>query len=130
MHSATRKFERVQGFRLSATIGVGLAVLLVSCVHLSFAQKMTQQTFASAEEASHALFLAIQSGNEQAIMQILGCGEELVSSDDQLEDKLDREQFATKYQELHRLVQEPDGTTLLYVGAENWPAVTGVHLRV
>jgi hypothetical protein len=26
-----------------------------------------------------------------------------------------------KYQEMHRLVKEPDGTTILYIGAENWP---------
>jgi hypothetical protein len=36
-------------------------------------------------------------------------------------DKLEREQFSKKYQEMHRLVQEPDGTTVLYIGAENWP---------
>ena len=26
-----------------------------------------------------------------------------------------------KYQQMHRLVKEPDGTTTLYIGAENWP---------
>jgi hypothetical protein len=26
-----------------------------------------------------------------------------------------------KYQQCHRLVREPDGTTTLYIGAENWP---------
>jgi hypothetical protein len=26
-----------------------------------------------------------------------------------------------KYQEMHRLVQEPGGVTALYIGAENWP---------
>jgi hypothetical protein len=30
--------------------------------------------------------------------------------------------FAKKYQEMHRLVNEPDGSTTLYIGAENWPA--------
>jgi hypothetical protein len=54
-------------------------------------------------------------------MQILGGGQQLVSSDNEIEDKLDREQFAEKYQEMHRLVREPDGATVLYVGAENWP---------
>ena len=28
---------------------------------------------------------------------------------------------AKKYQEMHRLVREPDGSTVLYIGAENWP---------
>ena len=46
---------------------------------------------------------------------------EVTSSSDDVEDKLEREQFSQKYQEMHRLVQEPDGSTLLYIGAENWP---------
>ena len=46
---------------------------------------------------------------------------EVTSSSDDVEDKLEREQFSRKYQEMHRLVQEPDGSTLLYIGAENWP---------
>jgi hypothetical protein len=29
--------------------------------------------------------------------------------------------FVQKYQQMHRLVKEPDGTTCLYIGAENWP---------
>jgi hypothetical protein len=88
---------------------------------LSFAQKSTQESFSSAEAASHALLVAVQSDNEQALARILGGGTELVSTDDRAEDKLEREQFAKKYEEMHRLVREPDGSTVLYVGAENWP---------
>jgi hypothetical protein len=51
----------------------------------------------------------------------LGGDKELVSAGDEAEDKIDREQFAQKYRQMHRLVRESDGTTLLYVGAENWP---------
>ena len=39
----------------------------------------------------------------------------------QAEDTLDRERFAQKYQEMHRLVRESGGITTLYIGAENWP---------
>ena len=46
---------------------------------------------------------------------------DVTSSGDALEDKLEREQFSRKYEEMHRLVREPDGTTVLYIGAENWP---------
>jgi hypothetical protein len=35
--------------------------------------------------------------------------------------QVEREQFAQKYDQKHRLVREPDGETTLYVGAENWP---------
>ena len=37
------------------------------------------------------------------------------------ERKTEADQFAKKYDQMHRLVKEPDGETTLYVGAENWP---------
>jgi hypothetical protein len=63
----------------------------------------------------------VQNENEQAVEAILGAGKEVTSSNDEVEDKLEREHFGQKYQEMHRLVKEPDGTTVLYIGAENWP---------
>jgi Protein of unknown function (DUF2950) len=45
----------------------------------------------------------------------------VTSSGDEVNDKLEREQFTQKYQEMHRLVREADGNTILYLGAENWP---------
>src|SRR5260370_7323771 len=36
-------------------------------------------------------------------------------------NKLECERVSQKYQEMHRLVREPDGSTVLYIGAENWP---------
>jgi hypothetical protein len=29
--------------------------------------------------------------------------------------------FVVKYQEMHRVAREPDGSMMLYIGAENWP---------
>ena len=121
-HHMANKFTPSQRPRFATTIAlVGMVVLVVSLAPLSFAQKLTQKKFASAEEASHALFLAVQSDDQQALMVILGGGKELVSSKDELEDKSERQQFAEKYQQMHRLVREPDGDTVLYIGAENWP---------
>jgi len=34
---------------------------------------------------------------------------------------VDRELFVEKYQQMHRLGRESDGSVTLYVGAENWP---------
>ena len=56
---------------------------------------------------------------------ILGAGKEVTSSSDEVEHKLEREQFSQKYQEMHRLVREADGSTVLYIGAENWPFPMG-----
>jgi Protein of unknown function (DUF2950) len=81
-----------------------------------------QRTFSSAAGASRALFLAAQSGDERPLLKIFGPdGKEIISSGDTAEDKSSRDQFVQKYQEMHRLVEEPDGTVRLYIGAENWP---------
>jgi hypothetical protein len=81
-----------------------------------------QRTFSSPAQASRALFLAAQADDERALLQIFGPdGKEIISSGDPVEDKSSREQFVRKYQEMNRLVKEPDGTVRLYIGAENWP---------
>ncbi len=81
-----------------------------------------QETFASAAEACHALVAAVRNNDEPALLKILGPNaKDIISSGDQAEDQNDREQFVQKYRQMHRLVTEPDGSTTLYVGAENWP---------
>src|SRR5258705_9484833 len=98
-----------------------LALLMMGYAQLSLAQKSGPKTFSSPGEASNALFQAVQDEDEEAVERILGAGKEVTSSSDEIEDKLERERFSQKYQEMHRLVREPDGTTVLYIGAENWP---------
>jgi hypothetical protein len=120
-HITVQKLDASQVRRLSTTLAIGAVILAVTLVPSSLAQKSAQESFPTAEAASHALFVAVQRANDQALAQILGGGTELVSTDDSAEDQLEREQFAKKYEEMHRLVREPDGTTVLYVGAENWP---------
>jgi hypothetical protein len=101
---------------------VGLLLLVMGFAGASFAQESPQpRTFSSPGEASDALFQAAEKQDEPALEAILGAGKEVTSSRDDVEDKLEREQFSQKYQEMHRLVREPDGNTVLYIGAENWP---------
>lgn len=104
-------------FRYSAMA----AVVLTGCfATVSMAQG--QKTFASPADASNALFTAIQSNDERAILDILGPdGKKIVSSGDATEDTNDRANFVRRYQEMHRLVREPDGSATLYLGARNWP---------
>ncbi len=100
---------------------IALALLVVGTSQLSLAQKSGPETFSSPGKASSALFQAVQNNDEEAMERILGAGKEVTSSSDEIEDKLERERFGEKYQEMHRLVREPDGSTVLYIGAENWP---------
>ncbi len=99
------------------------ALLLTACWPTrSMAQQQGQKTFSSAEEASQALASAAEKNDEKAMLDILGPdGKQLVSSGDATEDTNNRANFAQKYYQMHRLVREPDGTTTLYIGAENWP---------
>ncbi len=89
--------------------------------HLA-APQTGQQTFSSAEEASQALVTAMKNNDQQSLLKVLGPNaKSIVSSGDDAEDQKDRDEFLKKYQQMHRLVMEPDGTTTLYIGAENWP---------
>src|ERR1700675_1757430 len=81
-----------------------------------------QETFSSAAEASHALVKAIRANDQAALLKVLGPNaKEIISSGDEAEDKQDRDEFVQKFRRMHRLVIEPDGSTTLYIGAENWP---------
>jgi Protein of unknown function (DUF2950) len=102
---------------------VALAILLTGCFGASsMAQQPGQKTFATPDEAANSLVTAAQSNDEKTMLEILGpAGKEVVSSGDEAEDAESRANFAKRYQEMHRLVREPDGTVTLYIGAENWP---------
>jgi hypothetical protein len=105
----------------SVTILGATALLLVGCSQLTFAQTSQAKTFVSAGQAAHALYEAVKGNDEPALRAILGAGPELTSSGSDTEDKQNRERFVQKYEEMHRVVREPDGTAFLHVGAENWP---------
>jgi hypothetical protein len=108
--------------RFASFVAMALFLLLVAgYARPDFAQTSATKTFSSAEEACNALFQAAQNGDEQKLEAILGAGREVTSSGDDVEDKLEREQFTKKYQEMHRLVRGADGSTILHLGAENWP---------
>ena len=106
-----------------ASLPILAAVLLTACFPIrSVAQQPGQKTFSSPEDASNAFFTAVQSNDEKVMLDILGPeGKHIVSSGDETEDAQSRANFVQRYQQMHRLVKEPDGTTVLYIGAENWP---------
>ena len=119
MHTAPRKFPLRRA--VPATAIAIFALLLATHTQQSLAEQSSQSVFSSAEQASDALFAAVQTDDARAVANILGANNELASSGDETEDRLDRERFARKYQEMHRLVRESHADVLLYIGAENWP---------
>jgi hypothetical protein len=128
MKTNNMTLETFEKFVIRLACGFASAVLLLLLLLVvtgsavsSFAQESQPKTFSSPGEATSALFRAVQNSDEEALERILGADKEVTSSNDEIQDKLERERFSQKYQEMHRLVQEPDGHTVLYIGAENWP---------
>jgi Protein of unknown function (DUF2950) len=114
-------FERLQWVDLLKVASITTLLLACLPVH-SAAQQEGQKMSSSPEEASKALVDAAQNNDEKAILEILGPDAgPIVSSGDPTEDANGRANFARKYQEMHRLLKEPDGFVTLYIGAENWP---------
>jgi hypothetical protein len=96
-----------------------LTVAMVLVAGTALAAVPSQTTFPSAEAASHALFVAVKNHDEAAIGQILGATQTPAERRD--EERLEHEQFAQKYEEMHRLAHARKGRMMLFVGAENWP---------
>jgi hypothetical protein len=97
---------------MSLTMGAG-DVCLARAPH--------QLTFSTPQNAVDALFQAIRNNNDAALTAILGARKPLICSDDSDRDMREQAQFVEKYRQMHRLVREADGSTVLYIGAENWP---------
>jgi Protein of unknown function (DUF2950) len=99
-----------------------LATLLACLAAGSAAQQKNQKTFSSPEEASKAFVATLQSNDEKAMLEILGRdAKQIVSSGDPTEDAENRAKVARKYEEMHRFLKEPNGSVVMYIGAENWP---------
>lgn len=113
--------EQVKNIGTTCMVIALATVILLMLSGSAAAQVRNHEAFSSPQEAGQALFAAVQSGNEQNIENVLGGGRELISTDNAVTDQHDREIFIQKFRQMHRVVQEPDGTSVLYVGAENWP---------
>jgi hypothetical protein len=102
-----------------AAVGIFLTMCLPGS---SVAQQPGQETFSSPEEALNAFIMAAKNNDEKTLLEILGPeGKQVISSGDETQDAENRANIVAKYDEMHRLVKEPDGTTVIYIGAENWP---------
>lgn len=87
------------------------------------AEQPKGKAFRTPVDAAAALYAAARRDDEAELLVILGPGaKDLVSwTDDPNQRAEQRKIFADKYDQMHRLVKEPDDTVALYVGAENWP---------
>jgi hypothetical protein len=110
----------VRGLAATAAVAV-ISVLLAGYAPASLARQPAPRSFSTPDAATAALYVAVQRKDDAQIAAILGSDRRLVASSDKQQDQLDRERFAAKYRQMHRLAQEADASAVLYIGAENWP---------
>ncbi|QNI34811.1 DUF2950 domain-containing protein [Alloacidobacterium dinghuense] len=95
---------------------------LLPDVSSCFAQQAGQKTFESAGAAAVALYNAVKSSDDGALPGVLGPSvNDVIRTGDDVADKNARANFIRRYDEMHRVVIEPDQSATLYIGAENWP---------
>lgn len=86
------------------------------------AQKISQKTFSTPEDAAQALVTAAKADDAEQLLSILGPdGRQLVFSGDEVEDRAGLERFARAYDEKNQLVKESEKKAVLEVGNDGWP---------
>jgi hypothetical protein len=115
----------------ASTLGMAgfrrLASLALLCIAAAFSQgcatsdRTEPQGFTSPEEAVQAFTIAIRTDNTEKLLAIMGSeGEPIISSGDDVADRLNRKKFLTLYDEKHSIVDDEDGKTLV-IGKSEWP---------
>ena len=99
------------------------AAVLLLATTLCVAQSNGEKTFASPGDAVLAFYNAAKANDTQAMNAIFGSNaQKILNTGDAVADKNVIANFIRRYDQMHRVVQEPDGAVTLYVGADNWPA--------
>jgi hypothetical protein len=101
-----------------------LAVLILLCLAPSgsSAQAANEKTFSTPGDAALALYKAAKSDDSSSLNAIFGSNaDKVLHTGDDVTDKNLITKFASHYEQMHRLVIEPDQTATLYIGADNWP---------
>ncbi len=123
MH-CTPRFTRLPSRGVGKTAVLLLTVMLVTCclMPLAHAQQAGEKTFAAPGDAVLALYNAAKSNDNQAMLGLFGSNANaILHTGDDVADRNMLANFVRRYDQMHRVVMEPDGSVTLYVGAENWP---------
>ena len=101
---------------------IAVAILFLWASSNSLAAGTSQKRFSSPEEAVKSLVAAVRANDEKEMLAILGPGsKELISSGDEVADMAGRKKFLESYDQMNTLEQKSANTTVLHVGADNWP---------
>lgn len=103
---------------------IALAIPLVCAVFATTvkAQEPGQKTFATAADASKALYDAGLARDTNTLLMVLGqSAKPLLSSGDEVADRRNVDNFLGRYGQMNRIRREANGDRTLLVGVENWP---------
>jgi Protein of unknown function (DUF2950) len=115
MASETYSHKRI----LLACIALIAGGLALSLAH---AQQHNEKTFASPGAAALAVYNAAKANDSGAMNAIFGSNaKSILHTGDDVADKNMIADFVRRYDQMHRVVIEPDQTATLYIGPENWP---------
>jgi Protein of unknown function (DUF2950) len=101
-----------------------LAILILLCLlpSGSRAQSANEKTFSSPGDAALALYVAAKADDSGKLNAIFGSNaDKVLHTGDDVADKNLLSNFTSHYDQMHRVVIEPDQTATLYIGADNWP---------
>jgi hypothetical protein len=105
------------------TFTLAAIVLAGACVSMrAAAPPAGQRTFATPQEAAHAVAAAAEDNDTAALLKILGPdGKDNVSSGDANEDKAGRAQFARLAAEKLQIRQDTADRSTILAGNQDWP---------
>jgi hypothetical protein len=105
--------------RRPARLALWAAALLVGTM---MSAAGAQQSFKSADEAMNALASAAKSGDQKAVLTILGKdAADLVSSGDPVDDQATRQRFLAAYDEKHAIEMDGNDKAIMIVGKDDFP---------
>jgi hypothetical protein len=102
--------------------GLLLLAVLVSFTACNKSDTASPKAYATPEDAGNALLQGAKSGDQNAILAVLGPdSKNIVSSGDAVQDKTVVDAFVAAYGDMHRFRKMPDGAQVLLVGVDNFP---------
>ncbi|HEX2831278.1 MAG TPA: DUF2950 domain-containing protein [Burkholderiales bacterium] len=108
-------------YRFLVTFVAALALVAAAPAPTFAAEKSTQTTFKSAEQAMEAIAAALAKDDMKTLRAMLGPdGEAILNSGDPVEDKETRQRFTTAYNEAHK-IDLKGNTAWIVVGKDDWP---------
>lgn len=108
--------------RIAVITQLPLLILVICWAACTKSENSSSKVFQSPDEAGEALLQAARSGDQNALVMVLGPeSKQLISSGDPTEDKTIVDAFVGGYGEMHRWRKMTDGSQILLVGADNFP---------